>query len=166
MDYSSPYSSAGAGIGLGAGLFYLIVLVLTYAGLWKVFVKAGKPGWAAIIPIYNAIILIEIVGKPTIWILWLLIPCVNFVFGIWLINLLSKSFGKTEGYTVGLIILPFVFYPMLGFGDARYLGPSAAEAQGGFNGTNNPFGGVNNPFGENNPFQNKKDDSSDQSTNL
>lgn len=165
MDYSSSYSPVGYGIGLGAGLFYLVLIVLTYAGLWKMFVKAGKPGWAAIVPIYNAIILIEIVGKPTIWILWLLIPCVNFVFGIWLVNLLSKSFGKTEGYTVGMLLLPFVFYPVLGFGDAKYMGPSAAEANGGFNAANNPFG-VNNPFGENNPFQNKKDDSSDQSTNL
>jgi hypothetical protein len=153
MDYNSEYAAASTGIGAGMVIFYLAVLVLTYAGLWKLFVKAGKPGWAAIIPIYNAIVLIEIVGKPTIWVLWLLIPCVNFVFGIWLLNLLSKSFGKTEGYTVGMIILPFVFIPMLGFGDAKYLGPSAAEAQQGFNNPNNPFGGVNNPFNNpNDPF--------------
>lgn len=150
MDYNSEYSAAGAGIGAGMIIFWLAVMVLVYASMWKIFVKAGKPGWAAIIPIYNAIVLIEIVGKPTIWILWLLIPCVNFVFGIWLINLLSKSFGKTEGYTVGLILLPIVFYPILGFGDAKYLGPSAAEAQNGFNNPNNPFG--NNSFGSNDPF--------------
>lgn len=152
MDYNSEYSAAGAGIGAGMIIFYLAVIVLVYAGLWKIFVKAGKPGWAAIIPIYNLIILIEIVGKPTIWVLWLLIPCVNIVFAVWLYNLLSKSFGKTEGYTVGMILLPFVFIPMLGFGDATYLGPSAAEAQQGFNGQNNPFG-VNNPFNNaNDPF--------------
>lgn len=150
MDYNSEYSStAAAGLGAGTVFFCLIVLVIVYAGLWKTFVKAGKPGWAAIIPIYNLIVLIEIVGKPTIWILWLLIPCVNIVFSVWLMNLLSKSFGKTEGFTVGLIILPIVFYPILGFGDAKYLGPSAAEAQNGFNNPNNPFGN-NNPF--NDPF--------------
>jgi len=151
MDYNSDYSGAAAGIGAGMVIFYLAVLVLTYAGLWKIFVKAGKPGWAAIVPIYNLIVLIEIVGKPTIWVLWLIIPCVNIVFAVWLTNLLSKSFGKTEGYTVGMIILPFVFIPMLGFGDATYLGPSAAEAQNGFNNPNNPFGG-SNPFGSKDPF--------------
>ncbi|WP_214227067.1 DUF5684 domain-containing protein [Pedobacter sp. B4-66] len=149
MDYNSEYSSAAAGIGAGMIFFCLFVAVIVYAGLWKTFVKAGKPGWAAIVPIYNLIVLIEIVGKPMIWILWLLIPCVNIVFSVWLMNLLSKSFGKSEGFTAGLIILPIVFYPILGFGDAKYLGPSAAEAQNGFNNPNNPFGN-NNPF--NDPF--------------
>lgn len=151
MDYNSEYAAAGAGIGAGMVIFWLAIVVLVYAGLWKIFVKAGKPGWAAIVPIYNLIVLIEIVGKPMIWILWLIIPCVNIVFAVWLYNLLSKSFGKTEGYTAGMIILPFVFIPMLGFGDATYLGPSAAEAQNGFNGPSNGFG-VNNPFGSNDPF--------------
>jgi hypothetical protein len=147
------YSAVGAGIGIFGGLLYFGIIILYIVGMWKIFEKAGKPGWAAIIPIYNLIILLEIIGKPTIWILWFIIPCVNIVFFIWATNLLAKSFGKTEGFTVGLILLPFVFYPMLGFGDARYLGPSAAEAQNGFNGGNNPFGGANNPFNnQNNPF--------------
>lgn len=128
MDYNSEHDAA-AGFGAGMLIFCLAVAVISYAGLWKMFVKAGKPGWAAIIPIYNYIVMIEIVGKPVIWILWLLIPCVNIVFGIWLINLLSKSFGKSEGYTIGMLILPFIFFPLLGFGDAKYVGPSAAEAQ-------------------------------------
>ncbi|HMI03161.1 MAG TPA: DUF5684 domain-containing protein [Pedobacter sp.] len=128
MDYNSE-NAVAAGFGAGMLIFCLAVAVITYAGLWKMFVKAGKPGWAAIIPIYNSIVMIEIVGKPVIWILWLLIPCVNIVFGIWLLNLLSKSFGKSEGYTVGMIVLPMVFFPLLGFGDAKYVGPSAAEAQ-------------------------------------
>jgi hypothetical protein len=128
MDYNSEHNW-WAGFGAGMLIFCLAITVITYAGLWKMFVKAGKPGWAAIIPIYNSIVMIEIVGKPVIWILWLLIPCVNIVFGIWLLNLLSKSFGKSEGYTVGMIVLPMVFFPLLGFGDAKYVGPSAAEAQ-------------------------------------
>lgn len=156
MDYNSEYSAVGTGIGVGGSILYLALAVLSIAGLWKMFEKAGKPGWAAIVPIYNLIVLLEIVGKPTIWILWLIIPCVNFVFIIWLVNLLSKSFGKSEGYTVGMILLPFVFYPLLGFGDAKYMGPSAAEAQNRFNpndpfNKNNPFGG-NNPSGSNDPF--------------
>ncbi|TDG37186.1 hypothetical protein EZJ43_03445 [Pedobacter changchengzhani] len=148
-------SSAGAGFMsafIGAYfIFILFIWALSVAGMWKTFEKAGKPGWAAIIPIYNIIIMLEIVGKPMIWILWLLIPCVNIVFSVWLINLMSKSFGKSEGYTIGLIFLGFIFWPMLGFGDAKYVGPSAAEAQnGGFG--NNPFNNQNNPFGnQNNP---------------
>jgi ABC-type sulfate transport system permease subunit len=149
MEYSQDYSSEAAGIMAGIFgtiiLIYLAIYVLMVVGLWKVFEKAGKPGWAAIIPIYNTIIMIEIVGKPTIWVLWCLIPCVNIVFGIWLINLMSKSYGEGEGFTVGLILLPFIFWPILGFGSSRYIGPSAAEAQ-------NPFGGGQNPFNPNNPF--------------
>ncbi len=139
MDYSSDYSSSGgilAGIGATFFIIYLAIIIVSIAGMWKAFEKAGKPGWAAIIPIYNTYILIEIVGKPGIWLLWLLIPCVNIVFAIWLLNLVSKSFGKSEGFTVGLILFGFIFWPILGFGDARYLGPSAAEAQNPFN---NPF---------------------------
>ena len=149
-------SGVAAGIGAGAVIFYLAIIVVLIVGMWKVFEKAGKPGWAAIIPIYNLIILLEIVGKPMIWILWLIIPCVNIVFMIWLYNLVSKSFGKSEGFTVGMVLFPYIFWPILGFGDARYIGPSAAEAQnGGFgNNPNNPFGNQNNPFGN----QNKPND--------
>lgn len=160
-------SGAAAGIGAGMVICYLAIIVVLVIGMWKVFEKAGKPGWAAIIPIYNLIVLLEIVGKPMIWILWLIIPCVNIVFMIWLYNLVSKSFGKSEGFTVGMVIFPYIFWPILGFGDARYLGPSAAEAQNGgfgnnpFNNQNNPFNNQNNPFSDQNkPFgdQNKPND--------
>jgi len=153
----NEYGSGGvaAGIGTGMVILYLAVIAILVIGMWKVFEKAGKPGWAAIVPIYNFIVLIEIVGKPMIWVLWLLIPCVNFVFIIWLYNLVSKSFGKSEGFTVGMVLFPYIFWPILGFGDAKYLGPSAAEAQnGGFG--NNPFNNPNNPFNnQNNPFSGK-----------
>lgn len=153
MDYSSSdYSSGGAGILAGIGItfiiVYLVIVVLLIASMWKVFEKAGKPGWAAIIPIYNTLIMIEIVGKPTIWILWCLIPCVNIVFSVWLMNLMSKSYGKDEGFTVGMILLPFIFWPILGFGDAKYIGPSAAEAQNPFGGGNHPFQNPNDPFNQ------------------
>ncbi|MDB5023184.1 MAG: hypothetical protein JWP78_939 [Mucilaginibacter sp.] len=108
----------------------IIVSVIVIIGKWKIYEKAGKPGWAAIIPIYNWIVLLEIVGKPIWWIFLFLIPCVNIVFMVWTINLLSKSFGQSEGFTVGLILLGVVFYPILGFGNYQYLGPAAAEAGG------------------------------------
>jgi len=104
-------------------IFYIGIIVLMVAAMWKIFVKAGEEGWKAIIPIYNAIVLLKIVGKPWWWLLLYLVPIVNIVFAIWTINMLSKSFGKDEGFTVGLILLGIVFYPILGFGDARYAGP-------------------------------------------
>ena len=127
MYQSNPYAGIFAGVG---GLIYLAVIVLIIVSLWKIFEKAGKPGWAAIVPIYSMVVLCEIVGKPTWWVVLLLVPCANIVVLIWLMNLLSKSFGKSEGFTVGMFLLPIVFYPMLAFGDAVYLGPSAKEAAG------------------------------------
>ncbi len=109
-------------------LFWLALALLQIIAVWKVFEKANKPGWACIIPIYNIIVLLEIVGKPIWWVFLFLIPGVNLVFAIWTVNLLSKSFGHSEGFTVGLLLLPIIFYPILGFGAATYQGPSAAEA--------------------------------------
>jgi len=104
-------------------IVWLAFMVFIIAAIWKVFEKAGQPGWAAIIPIYNLYILTKIAGKPGWWVLMFLIPFVNFIFLIWLYNMVSKSFGKDEGFTVGLLILGFIFWPILGFGSARYLGP-------------------------------------------
>ena len=111
------------GIGIGFILIILAVVVFIIAALWKIFEKAGQPGWAAIVPIYNCYVLLKIVGKPGWWLLLFLIPIVNYVFIIWTYNMLSKSFGKEEGFTVGLVLLGIVFFPILGFGDAKYLGP-------------------------------------------
>lgn len=102
-------------------LVYLAFIVFLIAAQWKIFEKAGKPGWACIIPIYNIIVTLEIVKKPTWWILMFLVPIANIVFAIMIANALSKAFGKDTGFTVGLIFLPFVFYPILGFGDAKYV---------------------------------------------
>lgn len=102
-------------------LFFLAFMVFLIACQWKIFTKAGKPGWACLIPIYSGIVMLEIVRKPTWWIFLLLIPFVNIFFAIIALNELSKSFGKSSGFTVGLIFLPFIFYPMLAFGDAKYI---------------------------------------------
>ncbi|MDQ7948852.1 MAG: DUF5684 domain-containing protein [Pedobacter sp.] len=147
MEYSG-YEGADAGI-VGAAIAFLIgmfwvltaIWVISIIGMWKTFEKAGRPGWAALIPIYNVVVMIEIVGKPMIWLLWCLLPCVNWIFMVWLTNLFSKSYGKEEGFTIGLIFLPFIFWPILGFDSSKYLGPSAAEARA--------FG---NQFPPNNPY--------------
>ncbi|MDA3911884.1 MAG: DUF5684 domain-containing protein [Bacteroidales bacterium] len=107
----------------------LALMLLMLISMWRIFTKAGKPGWAVIVPIYNIIVLLEIIGKPLWWILLFLIPGVNFIFMIWMWNLLSLSFGKNTGFTVGLLLLPFIFIPLLGLGSAKYVGPAAKEAQ-------------------------------------
>ena|ERR1700744_85834 len=105
-------------------LFIIVFCFAIYALLfWKLFEKAGQPGWASMIPIYNLYILCKIGGKPGWWLLLCCIPAVNVIFIIWIYNMISKSFGKDEAYTVGLVLLGIVFFPILGFGDARYLGP-------------------------------------------
>ena len=121
-------TGTAAGAVLLLTLIYLAVVVLVIASMWKVFTKAGKPGWAAIVPIYNTIVLLEIVGKPTWWIILLLIPFVNIIVLLIVINELSKSFGRGVGTTLGLIFLGFIFWPILAFGSAQYQGGGAAAA--------------------------------------
>jgi magnesium-transporting ATPase (P-type) len=104
-------------------IFALILTVFMIITFWKIFRKAGYEGWEAIIPIYSTYILLKIVGKPGWWLLLMLIPLVNLVFLIWTFNMLSKSFGKDEGFTVGILFLGIVFLPILAFGKSRYLGP-------------------------------------------
>ncbi len=106
-------------------IIYLAVIIVIIAAFWKVYAKAGKPGWAAIVPIYNLIVLLEIVGRPLWWFFLFLIPGVNFIIGIIVDIDLAKSFGKSTGFGVGLFFLGFIFYPILGFGDAEYQGPQA-----------------------------------------
>lgn len=111
-------------------ILYLAIIVIMIIAMWKIFTKAGKPGWAVLIPIYNIIVMLEIVGKPTWWIIIiLLVPIVNIIFLIWMVNLLSLSFGKDVGFTIGILLLSFIFIPILGFGKAEYKGPAAKEAQ-------------------------------------
>ena len=108
------------------GLILLVVALLVLVSVWKVFTKAAQPGWAALIPIYNAYIICKIAGRPGWWVILLCIPLVNFVVGIIVLLDLAKSFGKGAGFAVGLVLLPIIFWPILGFGDARYAGAPAA----------------------------------------
>ena len=108
-------------------VIYLAIIVLMIASMWTIFSKAEKPGWAAIVPIYNLIVLLEIVGKPWWWLLLMLIPIVNIVILIIVYHNLSLSFGKGGGFTVGLILLGIIFLPILAFGDAKYVGPGGNQ---------------------------------------
>lgn len=96
------------------------ILILMYASLWKIFTKAGKPGWAAIIPIYNAMVMAEIAEKPSWWGLLTLIPYVGMIWGIWILNRMIKRFGKGVGYTIATLFFGIITLPMLAFGDATY----------------------------------------------
>lgn len=130
--YVGPGMDSGAmailaGAGMVMGLFYLAIVVLLIASQWKIYTKAGQPGWACLIPIYNIIVLLRIVGKPWWWLFLMMIPLVNIIFVVWTYNLLSKSFGKGEGFTLGLLLLSFIFFPILGLGSAEYQGPAGAE---------------------------------------
>ena len=114
--------------GMPGPLFWIIwcaVMVFYIATMWKIYTKAGQPGWAAIIPIYNAVVLHRMVGKPVWWVLLYFVPIVNIVIGIIVTHALSLSFGKAVGFTLGLIFLGFIFYPVLAWSDAQYLGPTA-----------------------------------------
>ncbi len=104
-------------------LFWIIcfaVALFEIASIWKLYQKAGYPGCAAIIPIYNAIVIIQIARKPVSWILLYLIPLVNVIIAIIVTHNVSVNFGKGVGFTLGLIFLGPIFYPILAWGDAEY----------------------------------------------
>lgn len=102
-------------------IIYFGVIALMIISMWKVYEKANKPGWAAIVPIYNLIIMLEIAKKPTWWVAMYFVPFANIVFMIMTMNAVSKNFGKDEGFTVGLVLLGVIFWPILAFGSARYV---------------------------------------------
>jgi hypothetical protein len=122
---SGPFllAQGDASLNLIILLFQLATVVLILASLWGLFTKAGKPGWAAIIPIYNVIVLLEICGKPIWWVILFLIPCINIVVAVLIFIDLAKSFGKSPAFGIGLWLLGFIFFPILAFGDAKYIGP-------------------------------------------
>lgn len=110
-------------------LFWLVLLVLLIVALWKIFTKAGEAGWQSIIPIWSTVVLLKIVGRPWWWVLLLLIPFVNLIIAIVVMLDLGKSFGKSTVFSIfGLILFSVVGYLILGFGDAKYVGPSASGA--------------------------------------
>ena len=108
-------------------IIYGLVILLMIISMWITVQKAGRPGVSQIIPIWNIIELVRIAGKPLWWvILILLIPVVNLVMLIITFHGISKAFGKEAGFTVGMILLPFIFWPILAFGKATYTKPTVA----------------------------------------
>jgi hypothetical protein len=113
----------------GPGVFLLcIIFGLLIQGilLWGVFTKAGHPGWASMVPIYSAVILCQIGGKPWWWIILFIVPLVGFIMWIILCIAIAERFGKGTGFAIGLALLSVIFFPILGYGSATYSGPPAA----------------------------------------
>ena len=115
----------------GALLIPSLILIAIYViANWKIFEKAGQPGWAAIIPIYNIIVMLDVQGRPKWWVIWYLIPVVNYVSALvmFIIQCLdyAKRFGKDGGFVAGLLLLNPIFLLILAFGSAQYQGVSTA----------------------------------------
>lgn len=116
VSTTSGLTGAIVAMGLFFWLLSMALSVLMIISLWKIFKKAGKPGWASIVPIYNIYIMCEIAEKEWWYILLLCVPFVNIYAMIVLYNGMAKRFGKGGGFVVGMILLPVVFFPMLAFG--------------------------------------------------
>lgn len=137
MDYTTvtttqtqtASNAAAGGMVMILGIVYLAVLILAIVSLWKMFSKANEAGWKSIVPIYNYITLLKIVGRPWWWIIGLIIPIVQLVVLVIISLDLAKSFGKSEVFGIfGLFLFGIVGYPMLAFGDAKYVGPGGASS--------------------------------------
>lgn len=116
-------TTTNSGVPFILWVFYLAFIVIYIVGLWKIFVKAGEEGWKSIIPIWNMIVELRIVGYSPWYILLFLVPLVNLVFAVIVAYRLAKSFG----YGVGVTILEFVAgigLLIIGYGDSKYLGPN------------------------------------------
>jgi hypothetical protein len=108
-------------------LIVTVFLVVTIVALWKVFSKAGRPGWAAIIPIYSGWVLAEIAGKPGWWVFLEMIPIVNIVLSIIIAVNVARNFGKSDLFGFfGLWLFSFIGYLMIGFGSAKYRGANGS----------------------------------------
>jgi hypothetical protein len=95
---------------------------LLVASAWLIFAKAGQPGWAILVPFYREWLLVKIVGKSPLWFVLLMVPCVNMIVTLVIISNLATVFRKGGGFGAGMLFLPFIFYPILAFGDAAYVG--------------------------------------------
>ena len=119
---SNPGSATIAIVFFAATLLACFILIASY---WRLFTKAGKPGWAILVPIYNMIVMQQLSGKPLWWLLLYFVPFVNIVIAIICTFALAENFGKGKGFGLGLLLLPWIFAPMLAFGDAAFVGPAS-----------------------------------------
>ena len=101
-------------------VFSLVIVLLILVGMWKIFVKAGQPGWGSLIPIYNFLLLLKIAGRPWWWIMLLFVPILDLIIIVLIFFDIARNFGKGAGFAIGMLLLSFIFIPLLGFGDAEY----------------------------------------------
>ncbi len=122
VEMSNQNTAAVAVAVLAGGMvmmgIWLVVVVLMIAGTWKIFTKAGKPGWTSIIPMYNIYVMCVVAGKPAWWIIMFFIPFAPIAVFL----AIAKNFGKGAGFGIGMFFIPVVFFPMLGFGKSSFLG--------------------------------------------
>ncbi len=122
-DVSTYDSAAGAGTSTVIAFIYIAVLILLLVAIWKIYVKAGRPGWASLIPLYNCYVYYDIaMGNGWLFLLSF-VPFVNIVISIIVTHRLSKAFGHGVGFTLGLLFLSPIFIPILAFGSSEYKGP-------------------------------------------
>jgi hypothetical protein len=110
------------------GLVDLAIAVLLIVAWWKIFAKAGKPGWAAVVPFYNYFVGFEVAGMSGWWVLSFLFFPLLIVMGIIALVKIAQNFGKGVGFILGLIFLNPIFVCILAFGDATYKGPPPIQA--------------------------------------
>lgn len=122
--YDSLYTGVAAGFSVAYLVILLVVGVIVLVATWKLFQKAGKPGWAAIVPFYNNYCMFEMVFGNGWLFLLLLVPCVNVIIGFMLNFKLAKSFGQGTAFGLGLIFLYPIFICILGLGKYDYIGPA------------------------------------------
>lgn len=116
-------------------MVFLVIGVVVLVAMWKVFAKAGQPGWAVLIPIYNLIVFLRIAGLPWYWVftpLVIIIPILGLIaylaWAVWVHHRISTRFGQGIGFTLGLLFLGPIFWLILGFGSSKYVGDQAAQA--------------------------------------
>lgn len=123
---SNPSGGVATGIIIGIYVVIMIMCIILIIAQWKMYKKGNKPGWAALVPVYDQIVQCQMVGVSPWWILISMIPIVGSIAAIYFMILLSistaRAFGKSDGFGIGLMFLPFIFYPIIGIGNAQFIG--------------------------------------------
>jgi len=127
MYYSTQYQNLDLFKSTGFVIFCVVIAVIYVIAYWKIFEKAGEPGWGAIIPFYNMYLLFKITWGNGLLFLLIFVPIANFVIEIITMVKLSNSFGQGGGFACGLIFLPVIFWPLLGFGNYAYIGVNGKQ---------------------------------------
>ena len=128
---AGSYSAGSASVLVVFALVFVLLGILFLVGAWKMYKKAGKPGWAAIVPIYNVLVLCEIIGRPWWWLVLMFVPFISLIVSAIMAIDQAKAFGKSTAFgIVAMWLFPVVGTLMLGFGSAQYVGPGGGSASG------------------------------------